>query len=310
MDISLTLTIVFGFIGLISVFVGWKTWNRPRMKLVFAKSTLLANLSKASNEIAVSYKGEKVPNDLILIEGYLLNTGNTDIKKEDIEDPIEINLAENWIWHSFYIRKASNGLKVSAEILDNSVNLNLGLCKKGEGLYFDGLISLKDGASLWTNQSVFKNIKVNSRITNLDKVDTVKLPSDFEKNGKLVFHKDYLFNNLMIIAFMIFMIFSIYDTKDSLAYQFQSKYGNDIGIGYDNKNNIIVRDILTNKVIDHKQGFYEIKPVITQKKKNAFVALVPYVSLVVCFASFLFINYMWVNRYLLIRKAHKIEALL
>ena len=308
MDISLILTIVFGIISLFGIFLGWKAWHRPRLKLVFARSTLLANLSKATKEITVSYKGAEVPNDLILIEGYLLNAGNTDIKREDVEDPIKISLGKDWLWHSFHIRNISPGLKLSAEIINNSVNINLGLCKKGEGLYFDGLISVEDGASLSSNREILKNIKIYSRITNVDRIEKVKLPTDFEKNGVKIFDKDYLFINIFLIVLVIFMAVSTFGSyEEVLTYEFQSVTGAEVSIGFDDLKEVQVRDTKTNKIIENNNGYYELKPIIYKKENNIMFKILPYISLVICSLCFFIINYLWLNRYLLLVKVRKIE---
>ncbi|NUG64680.1 hypothetical protein HUN37_14470, partial [Acinetobacter bereziniae] len=164
--ISLILTIIF---GVISIFLAWKAIFRTKIQLITESSTLLANLSKASSELIVFYKNDDVSNDLILVTGFLINSGNNDINKTDFEKPIILSLPDNGLWHAFNIRAKTEDMEVGYTFERNKLLLNLGLWKKEEGFYFDALISIKGGDDL--KDKIFDEIEIKTRIHNFYKVD-------------------------------------------------------------------------------------------------------------------------------------------
>lgn len=307
MDISLILTILGLLIAIPSIYMGWISLTRPKIKVVFDRSTILANLSKASNDISVSYKGAQVPNDLILIEGTLLNTGNTDIKKEDVEDPIEFKLLDGWKWHSFNVTHKSQGLKVHHNLDKDAVRIELGLCKKEEGFCFEALISVKEGAVLNKKELIFKNIKITSRILHLNSIEKIRLTSDFNKNSKFKNVKDFLFVNVMLIALFVFTGVSAFSqNKDKINYQFRDLDGSELMIGLDRNKNLSVINSKTSVQILSEDGYYKIKPEITVVKPKSLIVVINYSLLVITVLSFLYINFKLIEKYLLLSKIHNL----
>ncbi|WP_419819969.1 hypothetical protein [Acinetobacter sp.] len=303
--ISLALTIIF---GVISIFLAWKAIFRTKIQLITESSTLLANLSKASSELIVFYKNDDVSNDLILVTGFLINSGNNDINKTDFEKPIILSLPDNGLWHAFNIRAKTEGMEVGYTFESNKLLLDLGLWKKEEGFYFDALISIKDGDDL--KDKIFDEIEIKTRIHNFYKVDKKNnLPNNSEgKRGK----KKILIAIISNIFLLVYMGVGIAMYCDGVRGGYIYNFYNDKNelLDLDMKDSkVIVINKNTKKEIENVEGFYKMKPRVYNKEK----VVDKYMGIILSLASFsilCWLNYKIWSDYRMNKRVRKIKKLI
>lgn len=270
MDISLILTIVFGILGLFGIFFGWKAWHRPKISLIAKSSTVLANLTNSSFEISVKYQEKEVSNNLILISAYLINNGNVDIDIRDVEQPVTIILPGESKWLSFQVRNNKNGMKIAETIWGNTLELKVGLWKKGEGFNFDALIAFDHEQVLKEKKKLFESFNITSRISGVDKINILDLPE--EKKYKNKYHKFFSQFGIPVIALMMYVGLGgglYFDSFETTKYELKAYENNkELSLKVETDQPQLLNDKAV--ILSDKDGFYklQVKPVKIEKFKE------------------------------------------
>lgn len=303
-DFNFVLTVIFGGIGLFSAFLAWKAWNRPKINLIAKSSTVLANLTNSSFEISVKYQEKEVSNNLILISAYLINNGNVDIDIRDVEQPVTIILPSESRWLSFQVVSNRNGMIIAETILENKLELKVGLWKKGEGFNFDALIAFAHEEVLKEKKEVFESFLITSRINGVDQINVLDLPE--EKKYKNKFHKFFI-HGISVVVFIMYVGLggSLYfDGLETTRYELKA-YENNEELTLKIENN--QPKLLNEKVIisRDKDGFYnlKVKPVKIEKFKEKKV--LGLVLILMGIFSFFMLNFSQIKEYLLRKKIRK-----
>lgn len=156
-------------LALYGVYVTYKLKTRP--KLIFYSSgsvPLFEQVSKNIDNLEIKYKNNPITTNLYLFKGTLVNSGNIDIDKAIIHEPLEIALPEGYKWAEFKIINKSNDLKIDFINNDNFIRVDWGLFKKEEFFSFNSVIIIPETKDPIRDLS--RIIKFNFRINNLYKI--------------------------------------------------------------------------------------------------------------------------------------------
>lgn len=255
MDLSLILTIFFGFIGVIGLFITWKAWFRPKIQLIVENTTALTNLGDFSSPITVKYEKEDISKNLFLISGYMINVGNVDIDKRDVENPINLVLPKNSKWHSFKILSNKSNMNINEFYTESSLEVNVGLWKKNEGFKFDALISLDvEGVE---NKN-FDFLHVSSRIKGVDNITIVPLQKEKKFSNKWTkFFNKYSINILLIVyIFLASILYSGFLDKDKYEFVVYDSNKKIVLLDSNHGNPIVQND--SGIINSDKDGFYNL----------------------------------------------------
>jgi hypothetical protein len=133
--------VTFFVIGLIVSGVGvYLTMKyRPRGRLDFVIGRYLSLIDEITEnfpELALTYEGCPVTRQLILVEGFLLNSGYLDVAQEDIKQPISLIVPEG-----FAIRQSMrSGECENLKFTDKSITIDIELLKADEAVPFKFLL--------------------------------------------------------------------------------------------------------------------------------------------------------------------------
>lgn len=268
LDIGTILTIIGLFITCVGIFWTWKTIFRPKIEIISEDITEIANVGKLSNELIIRYKNEEVSSDLLSLSAYIINTGNSDIGVSDVEQPITLDLPKNSSWLSFVVTKNNHSMKIEGLYEKNSLVINTGLWKKGEGFKFDALVTTSNSDILEDKNKIFKLIKINSRIKGLGDIQVTSHPQEIIY--KNLFSK-YLKLFLPLVAAMSYVILGIAIYMGVLT---KEKFSLEI---YNDKYEIVetqkkdkswILKSLDAEYPKDKEGYYNVKVKLSSSPKN------------------------------------------
>jgi hypothetical protein len=117
-------------------------YNR-NVRITYALDQAIAltdDITQNFPDLRISFRDEPISQNLVLLKGYLINTGKKDISREMVEERITLVLKKDYEWVECKVVETSPSLKVSAAILDLcNVSFETGLWKTKEYLKFEAL---------------------------------------------------------------------------------------------------------------------------------------------------------------------------
>jgi hypothetical protein len=167
--VGVILTIVLGYLGL-----RYTLKYRKKTDLLFLKNSsisLFKTIVKNLDDVEITFKGNRIDENLIAFKGTFFNNGNVDIDKSIIHKPLEVELPPNYSWVSHKIIDTSEDLNIDFQQIDNKLVFNWDLLKEGEYFTFDSLVEYKSEEEKSERKDFSKqlvtDLKLNHRITNL-----------------------------------------------------------------------------------------------------------------------------------------------
>ncbi|CAN5239053.1 hypothetical protein BH10ACI1_BH10ACI1_21800 [soil metagenome] len=275
MDINLFLAI-FGIIitiiiGIIGVLYTLKFRNK--VKLTFLKQdciSLFKDIVEGLDDIEIKFKDSPIGQNVVFLKGTILNSGNTDIDKNSMFEPLSLILPKNFTWLKISSNKQSENIVLNYHIKDEkTVDFDWDLIKKGEFFQFDALVECKvfnDDKDKVREESddedkikeekelsgkLYENLKFKHRITNLFEVNK----SELEANQKIKKAKRLI--PLSLIQFILVLLllggyFSTPKDRYEIGYQIleNQKFYNAEIVPNDAENlEFIVKDLAINEII-------------------------------------------------------------
>lgn len=117
-------------------------YNRS-VRITYAHDQAIAltdDITQNFPELGIVFRGEPVSQNLVLLKGYLINTGKKDISREMVEERITLELPENYEWVECKVVESSPSLKANAIKCDSMhVAFETGLWKAKEYMKFEAL---------------------------------------------------------------------------------------------------------------------------------------------------------------------------
>ena len=169
MDIGLLFTIVgtlFTLLfGIFAVYTFYVRKYPGEVSCFYEEYINLHNsIIKNINHLKVLYKNETINENMYLIKGVVLNSGNKDLTASDIEKSLKLSLPENGKWLDSKVINKSTDLVANLSEDGNKLEFDLGLFRKGEYVYFEAL------AESETIDTPHKNLKFEHRIADTDRI--------------------------------------------------------------------------------------------------------------------------------------------
>lgn len=125
--------------------------------------------------MAVTYGGEQVNENLVLLNGAFINSGKTDITQSMVEQPITLKLPDGYKWLTGKVVKSMIDAELR-QVDDNTISISTGLFRCGEYVRFHALAQLPDNADGDSNsKKLKKSIKFEHRITNTKNIDETEV---------------------------------------------------------------------------------------------------------------------------------------
>ena len=203
-------TLILGYLG-----INYTLKYRSKIKLNYFENdcfSLFQTVVKNFNTIEIKYNKEAINQNLILLKGTFLNSGNIDLDKSNVHVPLSLHIPDNFKVLEAKVIDASNDLIVTNTITSNSITFIWDLLKKEEYFTFDVLIEhmgelnstgkeiIKEELNLESNRYIERelsnNITFKHRITNLSKIDKDSFPTKPMSKVAMVF----------FILYMLFLI--------------------------------------------------------------------------------------------------------
>lgn len=138
--------------------------------------------------IDLSYNNQPIRNNLILLRGCLVNTGQVDIDKNRIFRPLKIMAEQNYKWLEARQISAPEGAATSIEIISNSeILIQWDLLKANEKIEFECLVEIEGTKAVDYNTTVefINSLRFDSRITDLQSISRQK-EEVFKTDGRMV----------------------------------------------------------------------------------------------------------------------------
>lgn len=134
-------------------------------------------IGNSINDLTVTYGGQQVNENLVLLNGAFINSGKTDITQSMVEQPITLKLPDGYKWLTGSVVK-SNVVAELRKIDDETISISTGLFRCGEYVKFHALAQLPDNADGDSNSQKFKkSIKFEHRITNTRNINETEVQS-------------------------------------------------------------------------------------------------------------------------------------
>ena len=233
MDTNLILGIT-GFIA--TLFMGiagiWYTLKyRKKVKLTFIQQecfSLFNTIVKNLNDIEIKYKDKEVNENLILLKGFFINSGNSDLDKNNVHSPLKVALPKNFSWKKTNIFANSQGMNISQEVKDEKLIFAWDLMKKNEYFSFDSLIEYTGTAEdLDENEiqkKLSKEIIFEHRITNLGEISRDEISSKTKsKKSKWYYMFLYSYFTMAWLMTFAFPVINFVKPVYELSYSIQNK---------------------------------------------------------------------------------------
>jgi hypothetical protein len=213
--ISLAITIFFGILGVIIVFV---TLNKPKLKF-YQIIPGKAFTEKANNfaNLTIKYKRKKIEGEIVFLQILINNEGNYDIDSKDIYEPLTIKYKNPFIILDAFVNENKINIEINNE--SNAIFLKWDLLKKNEYILVNIVLKISEDFNLINNKDLLTEYtEICSRIKNIHKIKKEyysKIISNKEKIYK-IFDISILFIFLLFLSFALMQRDHIYEISISV----------------------------------------------------------------------------------------------
>lgn len=198
-------------------------------RITLVKETVIElfdDIGKSLPGLSVTYNGEQVSNNLVLLNAALVNTGGIDIAPTMVETPISIALPKDYQWLTARITDCSRYVHASIDIADDgAIKLETGLLRRREFVRFHALASVPIEERKETESPkrlLSQNLAFFHRISNTAKIEQTEFDSLTPKRLRRL--KIPLAMMIALgIAIMLWLI--VRDVPEQLGFQFAASTG-------------------------------------------------------------------------------------
>lgn len=197
MILGVVATIIVGYWG-----IKFTDNQKTITNLLFFENScisLFKTVVKDLEEVEIKYKGKKIDENLLIYKGTFFNSGNTDIDKTIIHQPLKVKLPENYEWKKIKIIDQSMDVNISFNHTENDLTFHWDILKENEFFTFDSVIEYKPQNEITEKSEIIditrhlsRNISFSHRITNLKSIQKEELPAKPIRKFGLIFLSVYL----------------------------------------------------------------------------------------------------------------------
>jgi len=269
------------------------------------------------SDLFIAYKEADVKHNLVLLKGYLFNSGSIDISSSMTNKQLSAVLPQDFKWLEAKVVKKSPNINCLVHIVnDTCLNFEIDLIRRNECIYFEALAEAPNPKEEGESVSKYfrKSISWDHRITDTAEVNCQNLPSENRNRNKKrnIFRKI----NIVIICIMGIMFPTMLLTGILPSNSIQMHYFTKVENGKEIQVKIkpMINGMATVKAID---GNWKIETNLREFVKSNELKPVVYESYFSKWADYLFVFMMPVMAMLMIflesseyLKRRKILALL
>ncbi len=173
------ISLIFGVAG---VAIGYRS-KRYSGELTYYQEKMINILGDVvQKDLNVLYKGEKLVQNVFVVSGKIINTGDVDISPVDVDKPITMSVSCDHRWVNAEITAYSKGVSAEA-VIDSNGELYFShkLLRKGEFFSFNALVECESSDT----ESKFSN-GVKSEDINIDFLYRIKGTNSAIKKYKVM----------------------------------------------------------------------------------------------------------------------------
>ncbi|WP_072883585.1 hypothetical protein [Chryseobacterium takakiae] len=262
MILGVVATIIVGYWG-----IKFTDNQKTTTNLLFFENScisLFKNVVKDLEEVEIKYKGKKIDENLLIYKGTFFNSGNTDIDKTIIHQPLKVKLPENYEWKKIKIIDQSMDVNISFNHTESHLTFHWDILKENEFFTFDSVIEYKPqteinekSETIDITRHLSRNISFSHRITNLKSIQKEELPAKPIGKFGLIFLSVYLLGIVCIGLYFsagqfIFPNYNVsYEIKSDSTKFYSSIEANGLNeiLLTDNNENEIIKNIGSDKKI-------------------------------------------------------------
>lgn len=197
-------TVIFGFVSIRQAIK-----HKNKTELIYfnhSNTSLFNSVVKNIDNIDVTYKGSKIKENLILFKGTIFNTGNIDIDRNIVHDPLKLQFPDTYRVLECKVVNNSDGLAINVDTKESILTFDWSLLKAGEYFTIEGIIEYlpkEDEKHDIPSMNLSKEMKLIHRIKGLKDVRKEKLTFPTSSQNVLA---------LIIIMYFAFSIFLLYSS--------------------------------------------------------------------------------------------------
>ena len=157
------------------------------VRITYALDQIIAltdDVAQSFQDLGITFRGEPVSANLVLLKGYLINTGRRDISREMIEDQISVHVPPEFEWVDCKVAGTSPSLHGEAiRKSAQEITFSTGLWKKKEYMKFEALAKVpvvdadpenlpKEKPTVRLRKAIF----FTHRIADSDRIEETRIP--------------------------------------------------------------------------------------------------------------------------------------
>lgn len=222
--IGISVSVVFGLVG---IYLTLRSRYSGRITFVDEQTIeLFDSVGNTIEKLEVSYDGNLVSDNLVLLNGAFVNSGKSDITPEMVEQPISICLPEGYKWLSGNMVESNINAQLVIES-DSKLSIRTGLFRRNEFVRFHALAQLPNSTDNETNGSNLKQaLTFSHRITNTSDIDTSEL--DERTVSKTYLKSKLTFPLIMLILTLGVGAYALYKgVPHQIVYPIEFKHGSE-----------------------------------------------------------------------------------
>lgn len=164
-------------------------------------------------ELSVSYEDKPVSENLVLLKGFLLNTGSKDITPTMAEKSLTIDLPEDFRWLTAKIVSTSPSVRASAQCAAQRLYFEMGLFRRGEHIRFEALAEVPaqtDRGDSSLGEILEQALTFHHRIADTRKVDRQELPTTSQRKRRK--YRSILMGTQLLVLAVLVVFATWFDT--------------------------------------------------------------------------------------------------
>lgn len=207
-SIGIAVSVIFGVLG---IYLTLK--SRYPGRITFVNEQMIELFDAVGNsldKLAVTYDGNNINQNLVLLNGAFINSGKTDIEPGMVEKPITLKLPEGYKWLTAKLVKSATNATLN--ILDEKhISISTGLFRCGEYVRFHALAQVPDDDK--SDKSISKRLraalKFEHRITNTKNINETDVKN--KASSKKELKRRGLPYLIMFVVTILLAVYSIYE---------------------------------------------------------------------------------------------------
>lgn len=187
--LGLGATILFGVAG---VYLVLRRRYPGRLAFLLEKEiSLFEDIARNLPELSVTYNGNPVSENLVLVKGVIVNLGDRDVTPEMTHKPLQAALPEAFAWRTARIVETSGDVKATAQIIaPRELVLDLGLFRRDEHLTLEAVAEVpapRQGSKRsYPNRPLSTALRFHHRIADTAPVEVRELPGPVPTRRKFL----------------------------------------------------------------------------------------------------------------------------